>query len=318
MKLIRNGIVCFLLFCVICAGIFYVRHVENENENKSEYPVTRVSVIFPHEDDGYWNLIQNSLDKRKEEYRKKYNIDMKYLVPQLNYNIEQMVELIYQETAAKTDVLVVQGNENETYIAALRKAQEMGIQIICVDTDISEFPEHLYIGTDNYQAGKILGEQLVAYSASKDCKTVIISGEKEYLNLEQRLAGFQDAIQGTENIEIIAIAYDHFDGLTSLRLFYEYASTANTIVFLEGVPGTTLDTVYSGKLQEYEYILGFDAVEGVERETLDGVVVQDTDRMGVEVLEQIVHYIQTKKKISDVIYTDSIFVNSSNVKEITR
>lgn len=313
MRLIRNSVIGFLLFCVICGGVWLVAHAGTED--KSECPVTRVSVIFPHEDDGYWNLIQKSMSQREEEYRKKYRIDIKYLIPQLNYNIEQMTELIIQETAAHTDVLVVQGNENEAYIDALLKAQELGIQIICVDTDIRDFPDHMYIGTDNYQAGKILGDQIIAHAEEKNWSVVLLSGEPEYLNLQERLAGFEDVIQNAKNITVKDIAYDHFDGLTSLRLFHEYAD-ADAIVFLEGVPGTTLGTVYSGKLQEYECILGFDAVEGVDKEILDGIVMQDTDRMGAEVLEQIAQRVETGKIVSGITYTESLFVDASNVKEV--
>ena len=105
-------------------------------------------------------LIEEGIEQSGEKLKKSCGMDIKILKPQLNYNIPQMVELLKQQIAAKVDVLVVQGNEDEEYIDTLKEAWSEGIQIICVDTDIKSFPEHLYIGTDNYEAGRAMGEEL--------------------------------------------------------------------------------------------------------------------------------------------------------------
>ena len=145
------GILTLLVLCCVLGGC------------KADTPVagtdiTRVSVILPHFDDGYWTLIEEGLEQSGEKLKKSCGMDVKILKPQLNYNIPQMVELLKQQIAAKVDVLVVQGNNDEEYIDTLKEAWSEGIQIICVDTDIKSFPEHLYIGTDNYEAGKMLGK----------------------------------------------------------------------------------------------------------------------------------------------------------------
>ena len=110
--------------------------------------MTRVSVILPHYDDGYWMLIAEEIDQSGEELKKSCGIDINMIMPQLNYNVPQMVDLLKQQIAAQVDVLVVQGNEDEEYIKTLTDAWNEGIQIICVDTDIESLPEHLYIGTN--------------------------------------------------------------------------------------------------------------------------------------------------------------------------
>ena len=105
--------------------------------------ITRVTVILPHFDDGYWMLIEEGI-KRSGEKLKSCGMDIKILKPQLNYNIPQMVELLKQQIAAKVDVLVVQGNEDEEYIDTLKEAWSEGIQIICVDTDIKSSGASVY------------------------------------------------------------------------------------------------------------------------------------------------------------------------------
>ncbi len=301
--------VLFILLAGFC--LFSLQRGEAE----SSPPVLRVSVILPHEDDGYWGFIREGMQGVEEEYEKHYRMDVKYLYPQLNYNIPQMTELINQESAAKVDVLVVQGNENQEYVKALRDAQTLGTQIICMDTDISDFPEHLYIGTDNYNAGKQLGEA-VAKTVKDTARIAVISGEEEYLNLQERLQGFQDALSKADHLTLLPIAYDHYDGLTALRLFHELSEEADVAVFLEGVPGTTLQSVYSGKLSEYRYVFGFDAYNGVKSGLFDGVMLQDTRGIGEMILQKIGEEIDTKEEITGSFYTDAIFLTLENYDEV--
>ena len=58
------------------------------------YPVTRVSVILPHNDDGYWSLIREGIEEAEAELGESYNIDIQISIPQLNYNISQMTDIL--------------------------------------------------------------------------------------------------------------------------------------------------------------------------------------------------------------------------------
>lgn len=228
------GILMLLVLCCVLGGC------------KAGIPVagtdiTRVTVILPHFDDGYWMLIEEGIEQSGEKLKKSCGMDIKILKPQLNYNIPQMVELLKQQIAAKVDVLVVQGNEDEEYIDTLKEAWSEGIQIICVDTDIKSFPEHLYIGTDNYEAGKMLGEELINVTDG-EANVALISGEPGFSNLEERLEGLQDAVKDYPKIHLGDVQYDDYDGLTVMKMYYQNTEGADTIVFLEGTGGVTISS----------------------------------------------------------------------------
>ena len=228
------GILTLLVLCCVLGGC------------KAGIPVagtdiTRVTVILPHFDDGYWMLIEEGIEQSGEKLKKSCGMDIKILNPQPNYNIPQMVELLKQQIAAKVDVLVVQGNEDEEYIDTLKEAWSEGIQIICVDTDIKSFPEHLYIGTDNYEAGKMLGEELINVTDG-EANVALISGEPGFSNLEERLEGLQDAVKDYPKIHLGDVQYDNYDGLTVMKMYYQNTEGADTIVFLEGTGGVTISS----------------------------------------------------------------------------
>lgn len=302
------GILMLLVLCCVLGGC------------KAGIPVagtdiTRVTVILPHFDDGYWMLIEEGIEQSGEKLKKSCGMDIKILKPQLNYNIPQMVELLKQQIAAKVDVLVVQGNEDEEYIDTLKEAWSEGIQIICVDTDIKSFPEHLYIGTDNYEAGKMLGEELINVTDG-EANVALISGEPGFSNLEERLEGLQDAVKDYPKIHLGDVQYDDYDGLTVVKMYYQNTEGADTIVFLEGTGGVTISSQFKQRDDQYEHILGFDAFYGVISGAIDGIIKQDTNMMGEQVVEEIANFIRNGEYSSETVYTDTQWLTVENYHSI--
>ena len=302
------GILMLLVLCCVLGGC------------KAGIPVagtdiTRVTVILPHFDDGYWMLIEEGIEQSGEKLKKSCGMDIKILKPQLNYNIPQRVELLKQQIAAKVDVLVVQGNEDEEYIDTLKEAWSEGIQIICVDTDIKSFPEHLYIGTDNYEAGKMLGEELINVTDG-EANVALISGEPGFSNLEERLEGLQDAVKDYPKIHLGDVQYDDYDGLTVMKMYYQNTEGADTIVFLEGTGGVTISSQFKQRDDQYEHILGFDAFYGVISGAIDGIIKQDTNMMGEQVVEEIANFIRNGEYSSETVYTDTQWLTVENYHSI--
>lgn len=302
------GILMLLVLCCVLGGC------------KAGIPVagtdiTRVTVILPHFDDGYWMLIEEGIEQSGEKLKKSCGMDIKILKPQLNYNIPQMVELLKQQIAAKVDVLVVQGNEDEEYIDTLKEAWSEGIQIICVDTDIKSFPEHLYIGTDNYEAGKMLGEELINVTDG-EANVALISGEPGFSNMEERLEGLQDAVKDYPKIHLGDVQYDDYDGLTVMKMYYQNTEGADTIVFLEGTGGVTISSQFKQRDDQYEHILGFDAFYGVISGAIDGIIKQDTNMMGEQVVEEIANFIRNGEYSSETVYTDTQWLTVENYHSI--
>ena len=306
----KKAALAFLLVGALVLCSCGKRRTEEEDRE-----IVRVSVILPHDDDGYWILIQDGIQQTGDKLEEEYGFDVNVIMPQLNYNIPQMVDLLEQQIAAQTDVLVVQGNDDAEYISTLKKAWNQGIQIVLVDTDIEDFPDHLYIGSDNYEAGKLLGEQLIRITGGTS-RVAVVSGEPGYSNLEERLNGLKDAVKDYPDIQLGAVRYDHYDGLTVRKLYYSLADQADTIVFLEGTGGVTLSSQFSTDDRIYSHLLGFDAYEGVFNGVLDGIVKQNTFGMGKKVVEEIAEYVQTGSYSKDNVYTDVQWVTQENCEEI--
>lgn len=306
---------CIILSLIVIVSVFMFYRGKVNTMNT--YPVTRVTVILPHNDDGYWSLIADGIEEKKDEIGAEYHIDIKTILPQLNYNIPQMTDILKQQIAAQVDVIVIQGNEDPAFRLALQEAYDQGIKIICVDTDLDNFPKHLYVGTDNYKAGEMMGEKLVKLTDGK-AKVAVVSGESGYLNLTQRLEGFLDAVKDYAGIEVEDVQFDNYDGLTFMHLYQKLHEQADTLVCLEGTGAQTLAQVYDDHSTEYRYIIGFDGYAGVKSRVIDGIVKQDTNQMGRRVVEEIANYIKTGEYSADNIYTDIKWLTIDNYDEVIK
>lgn len=278
------------------------------NKPVTDDPKLRVSVILPHSDDGYWSLIENSIRDRLEKAGEN-GIDIRFFVPQSNYNISEMTDLILRQVVAKVDVLVVQGVEEEGYVAALLKAFKQDIRVIFLDTDLVDFPSHLYIGTDNFAAGKLIGKELIKLnSGNGQVSLAIISGEPGYPNLEERIAGVKDEIQNCDQIKLVDILFDDYDAMTFIKRYYE-ARLADVLICVEGTGYQTLTKVFKERDTTYKHIIAFDINNEIQ--IVDGGVIQDCEGMGEKLIEELINYKKYGEYSKSKVITGVKYVSST-------
>ncbi len=308
MRRIIEIIICIGIATVLLSGCKLEKNINKED-------VTRVSVILPHRDDGYWSLVQSGIEERINDAVDN-NIDIKIEIPQLNYSIEQMTDIIYQQIAAKVDVLVVQGNTDVNFIKALNEAASKGIRIICIDTDIEEgIPDHLYIGTDNYAAGQMIAEHM-ADETGGSAKAVIISGMPDYPNLEQREQAIRDIAAKYDGIEIVETIYDNYDTTTVAKEYFSISEDVDTLLCIEGTGVQAIGRIANADKRQYKYIFGFDIVDGFDNGLINGIVLQNQHGMGERLVEELIYYCKNNRYTDDKIYTDISWVNQENYSEV--
>lgn len=112
--------------------------------------------------------------------------------------IQQIEDLIAQ----KVDAIFLNPAEAEGILPALDQLKEAGIPIINFDTEVAELDyAAAYVGSDNYKAGKVCGEDLV-----KRCPNggkIIVLDSPTMNSIVDRVKGFLDAIEG-KGFEIVA------------------------------------------------------------------------------------------------------------------
>lgn len=157
----------------------------------------------------------------------------------------------------------------EIFQADIDKAIASGIPVICVDSDVPNSKRVLYIGTDNFKAGRESLKQMAALLGNNGNVAVItIQGQR---NLDDRVAGLADALKNFPAIRLTRIIdakgdpQSAFDQVSELIRKKE---KVDGIICLEATGGSgAAKALHSPGMEAKVPIVAFDA----DPETLDWI-----------------------------------------------
>jgi ribose transport system substrate-binding protein len=157
----------------------------------------------------------------------------------------------------------------EIFQAEIDKALAQGIPVICVDADVPDSKRVLYIGTDNFKAGRESLKQLAALlSGKKNIAVITISGQR---NLDDRVAGVADALANFPALKLTKILDDKGDARSAfdqVSALIQKKENVDGIVCLEATGGSgAAEAVHRFNLDGKLPIVAFDA----DPETLDWI-----------------------------------------------
>src|SRR5258708_29333554 len=121
---------------------------------------------------------------------------------QPNAELGMFREIVEQHPAG----ICLSAGRPEIFQAEIDKAVAQGIPIICVDADVPNSKRVLYIGTDNFKAGRESLRRLAALVPGKgSIAAITISGQH---NLDDRVAGVADALANFPTLKLTMLLDD--------------------------------------------------------------------------------------------------------------
>jgi len=157
----------------------------------------------------------------------------------------------------------------EIFQADIDKTLAQGIPVICVDSDVPDSKRVMYIGTDNFKAGRESLKQMAnLLSCNGTVVVVTIPGQR---NLDDRVAGVADALKNFPEVKLVKILDGKGDAKTAFDLVSDLIQKKEKIggvICLEatggsGAAGAVHQLNMEGKLK----IVAFDD----DPETLDWI-----------------------------------------------
>jgi len=116
----------------------------------------------------------------------------------------------------------------EIFQADIDNAIAQGIPVICVDSDVPNSKRLMYIGTDNFKAGREGLRRMAPLVESKGNLAVItIEGQR---NLDDRVAGVADALANFPALKLTKILDDKGDAKTASDLVSDLIQKKENIV----------------------------------------------------------------------------------------
>ncbi len=179
----------------------------------------------------------------------------------------------------RVDAIAVAPVDDKVLLPFLEKAKEEGVPVLTWDVDSSDKSVRIaYVGTDNYEAGKLAGTEAKRLMKNKGTRLeyAVMTGSLGALNLNQRIAGFLDGLRdGNKYLQVgLEASDDNAD-----------KALAQAESILKGHPNLSLifcstgtDTpqaakaVKEARLGSQVTVVGFDALDDTVQAVRDGSV----------------------------------------------
>lgn len=237
----------------------------------------------------YWQLVEQGAIKAAEEA----HIAIECIGPVRN-NMEEQLKLLEKAIASRVDGIIVQGLNQAKFNPVINKAVERGIPVVTVDTDAPDSKRMAFVGTDNLEAGRKLG-QLVVKATGGTGKIGVIIGSESAENQLQRLEGIQSVIRGHPELAVVEVRASNISMMEAIQQAAEMLQSHPEITVMVGTSATDalgiLQSARSLKRQDIQ-IIGFDdlpdTIQAIRSGEIMATVVQQPYRMGelsVQLLE---------------------------------
>jgi len=273
---------CILL---IFAALFAVSlfGCSGSNSLTAEEKKTSIKVIVKKRNHDYWAVVQMGAEAAGKEF----NVSMNYDGPTDEKDIEGQIRMVNEAIDDKADAIVLAASDYTMLVPAAERAIDQKIPVVIIDSNIKSDRMVSFIGTDNVDAGRILGESLVE-KVGENCSIGVVSFVKGAATAVEREEGFFNAIKKHPGIRVLGMEYCNSDenlakqqtekiindnpGIDAIVCLNAY-STAGAARAIEGMQKT-------GDVK----LVGFDStpeeISYMEKGVIQSLVVQNPFKMG--------------------------------------
>ncbi len=232
----------------------------------------------------FWDAMGKGLEVMKAELQ----VDATWQAPQQADNNAQK-RVFEDAVAAGCDGIGVSPIQADAFAPVIDGAIAKGIPVITFDSDSEKSKRLLYIGTNNYEAGRVAGEEAKKLFPNGG-NLVAFVGNMSAQNARDRYRGFLDAIKGTKIVMLQDPYEDDKDAVGRARrnvadAIVRYGDKLNGLVGLYSYNGPAIvDEVMKQNLRSKVKIICFDGepktLKNLEAGLVDVTVVQKPYEFG--------------------------------------
>jgi ribose transport system substrate-binding protein len=229
-------------------------------------------------------------------------------------DVEKQMQIVENMIQTGIQALCITPSGSREIVSALVKAKDAKIPIIVVDTRVDAkaaadagVRTETFVGSDNYEGGKLAGEYLVKASGGK-AHVGILEGIPGHETGDSRLRGFRDAVKASPGITVVASqpanwerdqGFNVFQNILQAHADVDTVFACNDIMALGAIEAIAA----AGKAGRIR-VLGFDAIDDARRAITEGrmtaTVAQYPDEMGRAAIEAAVKAMKGEAVPADI------------------
>ena len=229
-------------------------------------------------------------------------------------DVDKQMQIVENMLQTGIDVLAITPSGSREIVSALVKASKANVPIVIVDTrldakaaEAAGVKPQTFIGSDNYEGGKLAGEYVVGSSGGK-ARVGILEGIPGHETGDSRLRGFRDAVAKAPGITIVASqpanwerdqGFNVFQNMLQAHRDIDTVFAASDLMALGAIEAIAA-AGRTGKIR----VVGFDALDdakkAVEAGTMAATVAQFPYDMGKAAVESAVKILAGEKLPPDI------------------
>ena len=229
-------------------------------------------------------------------------------------DVDKQMQIVENMLQTGIDVLAITPSGSREIVSALVKASKANVPIVIVDTrldakaaEAAGVKPQTFIGSDNYEGGKLAGEYVVSSSGGK-ARVGILEGIPGHETGDSRLRGFRDAVAKAPGITIAASqpanwerdqGFNVFQNMLQAHRDIDTVFAASDLMALGAIEAIAA-AGRTGRIR----VVGFDALDdakkAVEAGTMAATVAQFPYDMGKAAVESAVKILAGEKLPPDI------------------
>ncbi|HJU41164.1 MAG TPA: sugar ABC transporter substrate-binding protein [Vicinamibacterales bacterium] len=229
-------------------------------------------------------------------------------------DVDKQMQIVENMLQTGIDVLAITPSGSREIVTALAKASSANVPIIIVDTRLDAkaaadagVKPRTFIGSDNYEGGKLAGEYVVALTKGK-AQVGILEGIPGHETGDSRLRGFRDAVANAPGIRIVASqpanwerdqGFNVFQNMLQANPGIDTVFAASDLMALGAIEAIAASG-HRGKI----HVVGFDALDDAKKAIAAGrmsaSVAQFPYEMGKAAVESAVKVLAGETLPADI------------------
>lgn len=234
-----------------------------------------------------------------QEAADRLGVQLQVQAAEREIDVEKQMQIVENLIQTGIEVLCITPSGSREIISALVKAKNANVPIVVVDTRIDAkaaadagVQAETFIGSDNYEGGKLAGEYAVKITGGK-ARVAVLEGIPGHETGDSRLRGFRDALDGHGGISIVASqpanwerdhGFNVFQNMLQAHPDIDTVFAASDLMALGAIEAIAA----AGKTGRIR-VIGFDALDDAKKAIAAGTMAAsvaqfpyDMGRMAVE------------------------------------
>ncbi len=297
--------------CLMLLGILSIALVSCQRGTDQAGGAPRIALVMKTANNPFFIEMQ----KGAEAEAKKLGVNLIVQAADREVDVEKQMQIVENLIQTKVAALCVTPSGSREIVPAIDKANRAGIPVLIIDTRVdakalSEAQGKIatFIGSDNYEGGKLAGEFIAKRLGGKG-KVAVLEGIPGHETGDSRLRGFREAIKAAPGIEIVASQTANWERDQGFNVFQNILQSHPEVQAVFACSDLmalgAVEAIAAAKKTGQITVVGFDASDearqAVGRGTMDATVAQSPSAMGALAVENAFHLIKGEQIKAEIV-----------------